>query len=348
MPGAKILYAGTLDPGGTARHRMEALRRLGHAVVPFNFSDYLRRLSRIANWTYHRTLSGPHIGRLNNALIAVAEKQRPNFILVDKGIFIAPKTIRYLSKSIGRTIQYNLDNPFGFMREPSWRRLVSAIPEYDIHFVPREINLADYRSAGAKRVIRVPLAYEPTVHYPPPLTWDERDRAIDVSFTGSPYDDRADFLTRLLTDYGISVDVRGNRWDEALAPDIARQILTGPALYDDDYRERFWKSRLCLSFVTHANRDQVAHKSFEIAASGGGVLLAEGTDEHRAMFAEGTEALFFDSLPQCAQLIRDYLPRAEERAAMARAAYRRSLASGYSNDARLGAAMETVRSLFSS
>lgn len=339
-----ILYAGPIDPGSTARHRMAALGRIGFEVVPFNFADYMRGQGRVANFLYHRLLAGPAVERLNRDLILLAERAKPNFILVDKGIFLKPRTVAHLAKSGALTIQHNLDNPFGGMGEPGWRNLIAAIPLYDLHFVPREINIADYKAAGARRVIRVPLAYEPTVHFPPPPDWDEDRRFIDVSFTGSPYGDRAEFLTRLMTEHGIVADIRGDRWQSALKPEIAGRLYAGPSLADDAYRQRFWDSKICLSFVTHANNDQVAHKSFEIAASGG-FLLAEATGEHCAMFEDGKEAAFFTDVADCARLIRKYLAEPELRQRIAQAGQRRAVESDYSNDARLEHAFTTVQGL---
>jgi spore maturation protein CgeB len=340
----KILYGGPIDPGSTARHRMLALERIGYEVVPFNFADYLRGTGRIANWLYHRLLTGPAVDRLDRDFQRLAETSRPNLIMVDKPIFLRPETVQSLSKTIAPIIQYNLDNPFGRMGEPGWRKLIAAIPLYDLHFVPREINIADYRRAGARQVIRLPLAYEPTVHFPPPADWGEDRRTIDVSFTGSPYDDRAEFLTRLLTEHGIATDIRGDRWQRVLPPKIAAQLYRGPSLQDGAYRQRFWDSKICLSFVTHANNDQVAHKSFEIAASGG-FLLAEATEEHREMFEDGKEAVFFTGLADCARLIREYLPQPELRRRIAEAGWRRALVAGYSNNARMGQAFESVRKM---
>jgi len=314
---------------------MLALERIGYEVVPFNFADYLRGTGRIANWLYHRLLTGPAVDRLDRDFQRLAETSRPNLIMVDKPIFLRPETVQSLSKTIAPIIQYNLDNPFGRMGEPGWRKLIAAIPLYDLHFVPREINIADYRRAGARQVIRLPLAYEPTVHFPPPADWGEDRRTIDVSFTGSPYDDRAEFLTRLLTEH---------RWQRVLPPKIAAQLYRGPSLQDGAYRQRFWDSKICLSFVTHANNDQVAHKSFEIAASGG-FLLAEATEEHREMFEDGKEAVFFTGLADCARLIREYLPQPELRRRIAEAGWRRALVAGYSNNARMGQAFESVRKM---
>ncbi len=345
MSGLKILFAGYLNPGSTARHRLNALGRIGYDVVPFNFSDYGRHSGRVENWINHHLLFGREIDRANDGIIAACEAHRPRFVYIEKGIFLKPGTIRHLSATIAPVIQFNYDNPFGPRHDPGWRLLIASIPYYDVHFVPRESSIADFKAAGAKRVFRMPLTFDPEIHYPPPASWGESDRHIDVSFTGSPYDDRGRFLSSLFTQYGIKTDIRGDRWNRVLKPDVARQIYTGPAVYDDAYRQRFWHSKICLSFVTHSNRDLVAHKSFEIAGAGG-FLLAEATDEHRAMFEHGKEAVFFDDLADCAQLIRHYLARPDLREKIAKAGHARAVGSGYSNDARLAQAFATMRDLF--
>ena len=77
-------------------------------------------------------------------------------------------------------------------------------------------------------------------------------------------------------------------------------------LYDAAYREGIWRSRINLSFLTHGNQDEYAHKSFEIAACGG-FLLAERSAGHRERFGEDEEAVFFSDKEECAAKIRKYL-----------------------------------------
>lgn len=335
MTRAKIVFAGPLDRHSTARHRMMALGRLGHEVIGFDVQKYTASWGKVANWIYHRALIGPAIRRINQDFKDLCESARPDFVLVDKGIFFASQTIQHISNVVAPIIHYPVDNPFGPRHDPGWRLFLESIPFYDIHFVPRAGDIENMRTAGGRNVFQCSLlGYEPTIHYPPPPTWNEHDRTIDVSFTGSPYDDRAEFFTTLLRRHGITVNVRGDRWQRALSADVAAAIYNGGAVYESDYRLRFWQSRICLSFVTHSNLDEVAHKSFEIAASGG-FLLAEATEGHLASFEDGKEAVFFSDATDCARLIRRYLPDVESRRRIAAAGHRRSIESGYSNDARL-------------
>ena len=340
----KILFAADLAAGSTARHRLGAFKRIGFSVEPFDYSEFTRGPGRMANWLYHRLLAGPMIDRLNHALLRAADAARPDFIYVEKGIFLKPGTIRGLSESRARTIQFTYDNPFGPRGDPGWRLFRMAIPEYSAHLVPRGCDIAAFKEAGARHVIRMPLTYDPAIHFPPPPGWSEKDRGVDVSFTGTPYDDRARFLTDLLTKHGIETDIRGDHWPGRLRPEIAKRLYKGAAVYDDAYRLRFWQSKICLAFVTHSNLDRLAHKSFEIAASGG-FLLAEATEEHLAAFEDGEEAVFFTDLDHCAWLIRKYLREPELRARIAAAGRERAVRSGYSNDARLKLAFDTIRNL---
>jgi len=188
---------------------------------------------------------------------------------------------------------------------------------------------------GAREVIKIQTAYEPTIHFPAEGAWGDKDRDRGVSFIGTSYDDRPDFLTRLWRECGFPVVISGDRmWRERLDPEAARELYTGSELYGKDYREAVWRSRINLSFITHSNQDEFVHKSFEIAACGG-FLLAERSAGHEARFVEGEEAVFFSGFEECAEKIRRYLPDEAARDRIARAGRERAVRDGYSNDAQV-------------
>ena len=83
-----------------------------------------------------------------------------------------------------------IDNPFGTRQDPGWRLYMKDIPHYDLHVVQRDTNIADYKARGARDVIKIQTAYEPTIHFPPPAGWSDADRDREVSFIGTPYDHR--------------------------------------------------------------------------------------------------------------------------------------------------------------
>jgi len=217
-----------------------------------------------------------------------------------------------------------------------------AIPHYDLHVVQRDRNVADYIERGARGVIKIQTAYEPTVHFPPPEGWSDAQRDRGVSFIGTSYDERPAFLTRLWRECGFPVVISGDKmWKERLDPEACAALYTGGELYQQAYREGIWRSKVNLSFITHSNQDEFVHKSFEIAACGG-FLLAERSEGHKAKFEEDVEAVFFTGFEECAEKVRRYLGDEAARARIAAAGRARAVRDGYSNDAQVQKILERL------
>jgi spore maturation protein CgeB len=220
-----------------------------------------------------------------------------------------------------------------------------CIAEFDLHVVQRDSNIADYMGRGARDVIKIQTAYEPTVHFADNVDYVQRDamRSRGVSFIGTAYDDRPEFLTRLWRECGFPVVISGSGvWKERLDAEAATAIYTGGELYGAAYREEVWDAKVNLSFLTHSNQDEFVHKSFEIAACGG-FLLAERSKGHLERFDEEKEAVFFTGFEECAAKIRRYLPDAEARGRIAAAGRARAVKSGYGNDAQMARVVERLK-----
>lgn len=325
----------------TSHHRTLALRRLGHTVDVVPVDPYADGGTHLARWLRFRTNAGLAVAALNRAIVAAVRTTRYDVAWFDKAIFVRPETVRAVRATGALTVHYNPDNPFGPRRDPGWRLFLASLPAYDVHVVPREQNVAEYRAAGASRVLVMPFSYEPTIMFPPPSAWDDGDRRWGVTFIGSPHDRRREFLLELLRRHGIRTAVWGDRWQRVLRPPDASELLQGPALQNEQYREHIWRSRICLGFVTHSNVDPYARRSFEITACGG-FLLSERTPTLLELFAEDAEAAYFEDVDQCAARIRRYLDDEEARAQVARAGHARVVAARASNDERLAAVLERL------
>jgi spore maturation protein CgeB len=341
----KILYAAGLSPKDSSLYRIWALERLGHEVVPLNTYEYTRT-GTVLEKIWFRLAAGPEVNRLNRDLLEMAARERPDIVWTDKMLGMRPKTLVELRKMGIATVSYMIDNPFGTRQDPGWRLYLKDIPYYDLHVVQRDANIADYKSRGARDVIKIQTAYEPTLQYPPPAGWSDADRDREVSFIGTPYDNRAEFLTALWRAYQVPVAISGNErlWRKALAPDAFAALFRGSELYCDAYREGIWKSKINLSFVTHSNQDEFVHKSFEIAGCGS-FLLAERTPGHSERFREDEEAVFFSTLEECAAKIHRWLPDEAGRARVAAAGAARAERDGYHNDRQVELIVERLESL---
>ena len=331
----KILYAGSLTPHDSALYRQWALERLGHTVIPFDINSYelanpfLRKIA-------FRLVTGPHLHRLNRDLLATARRHNVDVLWADKVLGIQPSMLQALRRSGIATASYMIDNAFGPRRDPGWRLYMQCLREYDLHITQRDVSVRDYQARRARHVLKIQTAYEPTLHFPPPAGWSDRDRDREVSFIGSPYDNRAQVLARLVTEFGLPVTVSGSSaWRSVLTPELLARLFSGEdGLYHMQYREAIWRSKINLSFLTHSNQDEYAHKSFEIAACGG-FLLVERSQGHLDRFRENQEAVFFSTLDECVAKIRRYLPDEPARTRIAAAGRARAETSGYSNDAQV-------------
>ena len=338
----KILYVGQLSPNDSAQYRAWALERLGHTVVGINCLEYAPK-SALMRKVVNRAQVGPWVARLNRDVLAAAEQERPDVFWADKLLGLWPETLDRLRRMKVNTVSYMIDNAFGPRRDPGWRLYMKDIPHFDLHVVQRDKNIADYEERGARDVIKIQTAYEPTIHFPAEGEWSDTDRDRGVSFIGTSYDDRPEFLTRLWRERGFPVVISGDRmWKERLDAEAAKALYTGTELYGKDYREAIWRSKINLSFITHSNQDEFVHKSFEIAACGG-FLLTERSAGHEARFVEGEEVVFFTGFEECAAKIRQYLPDEAARERVARAGRERAVRDGYGNDAQMAKIVEVLR-----
>jgi spore maturation protein CgeB len=338
----KILYAAQLSPNDTVEYRAWALERLGHTVVRINSLEFQPQHPLLRK-VLHRAQVGPWVQSLNQAILRTAAEQKPDVFWADKLLGLRPQTLDRLRAMGIPTVSYMIDNAFGPRRDPGWRLYRKCIPHFDLHVIQRDVNFRHYKDAGARDVVKVQTAYEPTLQFAPPQGWSDADRNREVSFVGTPYDDRAETLA-WLSEQGFGVAISGNerQWLRALGPERLARLYREGELYQERYREAIWRSKINLSFLTHANQDEFVHKSFEIAGCGG-FLLAERSPGHLARFREDEEAVFFTGREELAAKIRRWLPDEAGRERIAEAGCRRAARDGYHNDRQVEVILEALR-----
>ncbi len=343
----KILYVSELADKASAFYRVLALRREGHTVFTVDTQKYGQTNPLLRKIEFRMAL-GPEVSRLNQDILAEARRHRPAVLWADKVLWMQPATLEALRKMNVITVSYMIDNFFGPRRDPGWRLYDRTIPLYDLHCTQRDANVQDYLESGARDVIKIQTAFEPTVHFPPEQSFTDGQRDREVSFIGTPYDQRASTLARL-SEEGLPVVISGGpqHWQRALSADLYRTLYREGELTGSHYREAIWRSKINLSFLTHGNQDEFAHKSFEIAACGG-FLLAERSPGHRERFVEDEEAVFFEGYAELLAKISRYLPDEDARNRIALTGQRRAWSSGYDNDTQVRRIVQHLRGKFPS
>ena len=71
-------------------------------------------------------------------------------------------------------------------------------------------------------------------------------------------------------------------------------------------------------------------------------MLAERTDEHKALFEEDKEAVYFSSNEELLEKCRYYLEHEDERKAIAEAGWKRCLDSDYSNEGMIRKVLKVI------
>lgn len=329
----RILCTCDPRPGATSGYRLRSLQRLDQDVVIFDVTAY-RPSSKYLNVIAARALIGPFIHRINHDLLRRVREHKPDVVFFDRPTQFTRKTILEIKQTGATTVYFNQDNPFGPRNDPGWFQLKRVFRLFDLHCAIRQTDVTRFQQWGLQW-LRIMLSYEPSIHFPSPQGWSEQDRTRAVSYIGSPYEERPQFLRRLRDEFNIPVEIAGSdRWKRLMPPQECGGYVAYSALRDSDYREAIWRSRINLSFLTRLNEEDIAHKSVEIAACEG-FLMAVRCEGHQAIFEEDKEAVFFSSVEECADKCRFYLSRPDLRETIARRGRERAVRSGYDNDTQM-------------
>jgi spore maturation protein CgeB len=336
----KILFVGQIWPQdwvSTAWGRMEALRGLGHEIIPVDVCPFGHWGGRAAG-LFHRLKSGPGIWRLNREVIERAQESRPDVVWVDKGDWIAHRTLAKL-RAAGDPLCIHYTPDPAFTRHNRSRHFRASLPLYDLVVTTKAYELDLYRELGARDILFQYPCFDPMVHRPEEATAQERrDYSSDVAFVGTYAPGREHYLLPL-AQAGVDLAIWGNGWQPSLRrrglrdPRLQRH-LRGQALSGRDYALALGCARIGLGILSPLHPDRSTTRSLEIPACAT-LLLAERTEEHQALFEEGQEAEFFASQGELVEKTRYYLEHDDERRRLAAAGKARCVDSGYTSADRV-------------
>jgi hypothetical protein len=271
-----------------------ALARAGAAVREIRV-DALLGPGELLRRAQHKLLVGPGVLAANASVLA-SLGLRPHVILAWRTPWLWPATIDAVHR-FGRcaVVLYNNDDPFGpHAQHRISRRFRRLVPLADACASYRNVNVEDYRRAGARHVFLLRSWFSPSVHRRVDLTDADRARfGSDVTFVGHYEDDgRLQSLERLVA-AGLQVRVFGPGWNRAGARASAAfgkvDIVLG-----DEYARAVCAAKVALVFLSRQNRDEYTRRCFEIPAMGT-LMLAPRTPEMLSLYEEDTQAAYFGS-----------------------------------------------------
>lgn len=361
----KILFLGQTAPGQTARMRMEALGQLGHEVVGLDSAAGWRGIHWVARELQQKCGFGPTISQLNTNVLRLAAEFKPDLLWADKQEYLWPETISNLQEQGVQLLHFTPD-PYYFLAWKRTRIMDRALPLFDYVVTSKRYELADYQR-DCRTVIYMPLGYAESTHRPlvPGSRKVYSAYRSDVGFVGGWEPRRERLLHALAASGEGSIKIWGHGWDHLhdgrwtprrhrrirrLAHDeryrLQRDPLLAPALqgeeiYSDEYAWALSSARIGVGFLRFVCPDQHTTRTFEIPACAS-MMIADRTEEHLSLFAEGQEAEFFETEEELVDKVRFYLHHEAARERIALQGYKRCVRSGYSYENRLSSVMARI------
>lgn len=337
-----LLYIG--KDAGTSRHRARALQRMGHNVFtvdPFAFLPN-NRLARLWAWK----TGGLFLEDLmRRQVLKSVWDMKCDLVFVDSGDLVGPLLVRELKNRFRTVVNYNVDDPYGRRDGRRWRLYLKSVRLYDLVVVVRDCNIPEALGHGAPNVLRVHRSADEVAHAPREITEQERLKwASQVFFAGTWMPERGPFMARLI-ELGVPLSIYGNRWHRAPEWRVLRPFWRGPGLEaEEDYAKAIQCAKVSLGLLSKGNRDLTTQRSFEIPHLGG-VLCAERTSEHAALYRENEEAVLWSSPEECAERCLELLSDEQCRKRLAANGRKRCLQNGTTNEKVLARILQTALDL---
>jgi spore maturation protein CgeB len=313
----KILYLGPDHPGSTSKHRSDALGRLGYKVTHLNPEKFLgihlqhHFLAKIHFRTGYLYLQDSIQQWLSSI---VSSKVRYDLVWVDGGELFGPSAFTKFKQLAPLVVLFNVDDPTGPRDGNRFNMTRMAISKYDLAVTVRTESEIEMMNLGCSNVIKVWRSYDEVAHRPLPNPLDIPDHLrSDVAFIGTwmRNERRCEFLLKLI-EGGIPISIWGDRWQKSPLWNRLKSCYRGPSLSGRDYVAAIQGSKICLGLLSKGNRDLHTTRSLEIPYIGG-LFCAERTSEHKKLYREGVDAIFWESpyecIDICHQLLRDHEKR---------------------------------------
>lgn len=349
----KILFLGEINEGQTSLMRMRALKRLGHEVRGIHTIAPWRRVSWIQRQIQRRRGHGSVVDEINDEVLHAAREFRPNLVWAEKQEYLRPETLETLRIMGAQLVHFTPDPYFSL----DWKRtslMDRSLASFDVLIYCKTYERTQYEALG-RPLVYMPLGYCDEVHRPLPS--DDPRWCCSVGFLGG-WEPRRERLLHDVAMKGVDLKIWGGYW-EFLADGrwtlrrhiILRQLAAndsftfhadetlsrawqGGEVYGDSYANALTGAKIGLGLLRKVCPDQHTTRTFEIPACGS-MLLADRTDEHLAMFAEGTEADYFESCEELLDKLSFYLSHEAARKRIAEAGTERCRRSGYAYTHRL-------------
>jgi len=314
----KILLVGRFLPERLDLSYQRAFRKLGCEVICFDIGD-VNKFLRVC-WE----------AIVNKKIRHVLDTFKPDLLLVMKGLYLWPRTIREI-KAVKKNLIFcfNSDNPFNLSSPAtSNKNILDSIPYYDCYFIWSRLLIEPLYKMEARCVEYLPFGFDPDLHYPVNLADNEaRIYGNDVVFVGN-WDEEREAWLKELGDFDLGL-WGSSYWRYRCRNRILRDRWRGKVVIGEEMSKVLNVSKISLNILRKQNKLSHNMRTFEAPACGA-FVLAERTQEAKDFFEEDKEAVYFSSPEELREKVCYYLKNEPERKRIAQAGYLRCIRSNCS------------------
>ena len=321
-----ILYVGSLRPGGNGLDRVALFEAAGFRVIMADRFAFMQAGTRLERSLAARAHIGRSVLGFDRMLHHRAAQGGFDIVFVDKGVWVRPATLRLLKDASTSHLAIHFTPDAQFLENRS-RFFNAALPEYDLAITTKPFEVDNYKLGNAREMMLIHQGFGGRL-IPVPEAQIPAELRSDVAFIGHCQPHYAHLLRQIAEQ--VPLAVWGPGWDEyAKRHDWASGIVRGTGIYGADYPRALSGAKIAIGLLSKRIPETTTTRSFEVPACGT-MLLAERTEAHQALFEEGHEAEFFDTVEECVEKAAFYLHNDGARERIAAAGLRRSQTSGYS------------------
>ena len=323
---------------------MKSLQRLGNEVFPVDLTPFYAWGGRFVGYPFRKMSWGPPIWLLNLEILNQAKRQMADVIWIDKGSWVAQRTLLEL-RALGSPLIVHYTPDPALTKTYRSKYFADAIPQYDLLVTTKSYEIDEHRRLGASQILFQQQGYDSEFMKPEkPSAAEEPLFRSDVAFIGHWEPNRELACTRVLA-LGVELAIWGPAWVRNCRDKrLLKEAWRGHHLANREYALGWSCARIGLGFLSKYAFDKTTTRTFEIPACGT-LMLAERTEEHLELFKEGVEAIYFSDDDELVEKIEYYLAHEDLRARIASAGRARCINSDYSLDARMKKILEAIRKM---